>query len=289
MSDETNRDDRRDTDVVDRLLEELARGEALDAGAAGPRGPVRREYLELLGLMGAAVEPIEPPPAIKQRLMAEVGGSAVAAPVREPAREPVAEVVAMRQAPSSAPSSRWALPLAASLALALAGFSGYQTTQLAGQRRTIDELSQRLEEVEARTPAVAALRGQLAAMRDQLAMVTGRGVEICALRPMAGDAQLANSRGVLYVAADHQHWYLTIEGLVPCKQGRSYQLWFVPEDGGPVSAGTFDVGEGVRVELSSDTMPTATRAVTVTLEPAGGSQEPTGPAVLHGDEVMAVL
>lgn len=284
MSDEPSQGDHPDADLVERLFDELSRGEGLAAGASGPEGEVRREYLEIFGLVGAAVEPIEPPPAIRQRLLAEVAGRAdlnTAAPA--------APVVAMRPPPTPSSSRRWALPLAACLALVLAGFSGYQAAQLSGQRATIDQLSRRVEEVEARTPTVAAVQGQLAEMRDRMAMVTGRGVEICALRPMAVEASQANSRGVLYVAKDHQHWYLTIEGLTPCKQGRSYQLWFVPADGEPVSAGTFDVGEGVRVELSSDTMPHATRAVTVTLEPAGGSLEPTGPAVLHGDEVMAIL
>ena len=283
MNDEPTRDDHPDADVVERLLAELARGDGLGAGASWPEAEVRREYLELLGLVGTAVEPIEPHSALKERLLAEVTGSAVTAHAAEVAMRPVPT------APVGAPSRRWALPLAASLALALAGFSGYQAAQLAGQRATIDQLSHRLREVEARAPTVATVQGQLAEMQDRLAMVTGRGVEICALRPMAVEASQANSRGVLYVAKDHQRWYLTIEGLTPCKQGRSYQLWFMPEGGEPVSAGTFDVGEGVRVELSSDTMPTATRAVTVTLEPAGGSLEPTGPAVLHGDEVMAIL
>ena len=289
MSDESNRDDHPDADVLERLFEALERGEELDAGASGPEGRARRRYLEILGLVGAAVEPIEPPPAIKKRLLVEVAG--------QPAVAAEAPVVAMPARPSSPPSSppsrtpfrRWTLPLAASLAVAFAGFSGYQAAELAGQRVTIDQLSQRLEEVEARTPAVATLRGQLADMRSRLAFVTKRGVEICPLRPMAIESRQANSRGVLYVSADHQQWYLTLDGLVPCTQGRSYQLWFVPEGGEPVSAGTFDVGEGVRVELSADSMPAGTRAVTVTLEPAGGSQGPTGPAVLHGDEVMAVL
>ena len=278
MTDETTRDDQLEAEAVGRLLDELARDDALDAPAAGPR-----ESLELLGLLGASVEPIEPPPAIRERLLAEVGGGAI--------DEARAEVVALPPpaAASPGPPRRWALPLAASLAIALAGVAGYQAALLADQRATIGQLSERLEQVEARTPAVSALEGQLAAMRARMALITGRGVEICALKPMLAESRQANSRGVLYVAANHQHWYLTIDGLRPCEEGRSYQLWFVPEDGEPVSAGTFDVMEGVRVELSSESMPAATRAITITLEPAGGSERPTGPAVLHGDEVMAIL
>ena len=288
MSDETTRDDRRDAELVGRLLDELARGDGLAAGAGGAEAG-EREVLEIVGLLGAAVEPVAPPPAIRERLLAEVQGAAATAAATAPAAPVVAMPAPSAAPPATAPTRRWALPLAACLALALAGVSGYQAAQLAGQRATIEELARRLEEVEGRAPTVAAMRGELAQMRQRMSMITGRGVEICALRPMAVEAGLANSRGVLYVAPDHQHWYLTIEGLAPCQQGRSYQLWFVPADGRPVSAGIFDVGDGVRVELSSDTMPASTRAVTVTLEPAGGSPEPTGPAVLHGDEVRAIL
>lgn len=282
MTEETTRDDQRDSEVIERLLDEIARGEPFAGTTAEPEAAVRREYLEVLGLLGASTEPMEPPPAIRERLLAQVG-----APV-------TAGEVSTMPPPAPAPERpsalrRWALPLAASLAVALAGVSSYQATELAGQRATIEDLSRRLEQMESRTTAVEALRGELASMRGRLALITGRGVEICALKPTAKEPWLASSRGVLYVAADHQHWYLTLEGLMPSGAGESYQLWFVPASGRPVSAGTFDVGEGVRVELSSDTMPEGTRAVTVTLEPAGGSQQPTGPAVLHGDEVMAIL
>lgn len=281
MSDQPTREDHPDAEAVERLLDELARADE-PAAAAGPEPDASRVYRELAGLIGAAVEPIEPPPALRSRLLAAVGAAAAPAEVVTMPR-PAADAAAHR------PARRWALPLAASLALALAGFSGYQAAQMADQRATIERLSERLEEIEARTPTVAAMRAQLAEMKQRMEMITGRGVEICALRPMAAEAVLADSRGVLYVAPDHQHWYLTIEDLTPCSEGRAYQLWFVPADGEPVSAGIFDVSDGVRVELSSNRMPKATRAVTVTLEPAGGSPVPTGPAVLHGDEVMAVL
>ena len=303
MSDETIRDDAADA-VVERLLEELARGGELGAGAPGPEARLRREMVELFGLIGAAVEPVEPAPEIKARLLAVAGGSATAT---QPARPTAPRTAPIGPAPAAEPSRvvplrpsgvdarpaarrRWALPLAASLAAVLAAFSGYQAVQLAGQRATIDQLSLRLEDLETRTATVAELRSQLADARERMALITGRGVEICALRPMAAESRQANSRGVLYVASDHQHWYLTIEDLMPCGRDRSYQLWFIPAGGEPISAGVFDVGEGsVRVELSSNTMPATTREITVTLEPAGGSPEPTGPAVLHGDEVMAVL
>ncbi len=281
MKDDPTQESGSADEVLEDLLDDLERGQELARrDLAGYRGRLRREFVETLGLVGRSAPPAVPPPAIKQRLMAEARGAS--------APPAAAAVVPLARPAATASAGRWALPLAASLALALAGFSGWQFGQLSRQRATIGELSARLEEIEARTTQVQQVRGEMDELRSRLALVTQRGVEVCTLRPQP-EAPAADSRGVLFVSADHSSWYLTIDGLVPCKQGRSYQLWFVPEDGEPVSAGTFDVVAGVRVELSSDEMPAGTRAVTVTLEPAGGSESPTGPAVLHGDEVMAVL
>lgn len=93
---------------------------------------------------------------------------------------------------------------------------------------------------------------------------------------------------MLYVAADHQHWYLALHGLQPSQAGRRYQLWFL-SDRGPVSAGLFDAAAGAPVGLSSETMPSGTRAVSVTLELATGSRTPTGPQVLYGEGLVKML
>ena len=93
---------------------------------------------------------------------------------------------------------------------------------------------------------------------------------------------------MLYVSPDRKQWYLTIHGLEPCPEGRVYQAWFAAE-GGPVSAGTFEVVAGQPVELERHDMPQNTEAIFVTLEPQGGVTEPTGPRILYGDEAMLIL
>ncbi len=183
---------------------------------------------------------------------------------------------------------RWTLPLAASLTLLLLGLTGWQYVQLEEQRQTIDRLSSQLDETRVRMGLLAQYRDQVANFRSRLTLVTSPGVEVCTLKPVT-KAVAPDSWGVLFVAADHQHWYLKIDGLEPCSRGQSYQLWFVTEGGRSVSAGTFDPQPGVRVELSSETMPAGTKAVSITLEPAGGSETPSGPAVLYGDQVMQIL
>lgn len=68
---------------------------------------------------------------------------------------------------------------------------------------------------------------------------------------------------------------LLAEELPGAPEGHDYQVWFVHEDGRRVSAGLLprDDATGQEVLLEGD--PTGAVAVGITLEPAGGSPEPT--------------
>jgi anti-sigma-K factor RskA len=71
--------------------------------------------------------------------------------------------------------------------------------------------------------------------------------------------------------------------LPPAPQGRTYQLWGIPKDGAPVSLGTFDTsptGEGRHVITAPSGLTIAVGAVTE--EPAGGSPQPTTTPFLVG-------
>lgn len=66
--------------------------------------------------------------------------------------------------------------------------------------------------------------------------------------------------------------------------GRTYQLWLVPAEGNPISAGVFPVdvrGNGAVLLPPLPTGVTA-KAFAVTVEPVGGVPQPTGPKVLIG-------
>jgi hypothetical protein len=69
---------------------------------------------------------------------------------------------------------------------------------------------------------------------------------------------------------------------LPAREGAAYQLWLVTA-GAPVSAGLVTPDSAGRVTLATDTPPRVPRPVIgarLTLEPAGGSQAPTGATVL---------
>jgi anti-sigma-K factor RskA len=271
-------------DLFDRLNTILIpQMEPEDAQAA----LLQREAIEVIGLLPYQLEEQPPSAATRERLMAAVRGEdvdQVGVPVAAP---PLGgKVVSISQRTWQ---SRF-LPLAAALIIALLGaFLWQQFAQLQDQQQTIDRLASQLSETNMQATQLTQYQEELETMQAQLALVTSQGVEVCALKPRYAAAAETNARGTLFVASDHQHWYLRIDDLEPCPLGRSYQLWFVTEDGTAVDGGVLQIEHGVELEVTSDSMPQGTVEVSITLEPAGGSTAPSGPLVLHGNEVMRLL
>jgi anti-sigma-K factor RskA len=71
--------------------------------------------------------------------------------------------------------------------------------------------------------------------------------------------------------------------LPPLPAEKAYQMWLVPANGVPISAGVFK-SEDSASRLLTAQVPAATKpqAFAVTIEPAGGVPQPTGPKVLLG-------
>lgn len=266
------------------LLGDLEGGEresidAFERLEAAEREHLRRLDVELLGSLPLALEPVEPRSGAKAALLAAATGATEGG---------VAEFVRPDET-ASARRRAWLLPMAATLTAISLGLAGFLFGQLQGEKRAVARLRSELAQARSAAVEAASMREDMREAKRQLALVGTRGVEVCALRPRDGEAEAEGGGpwGVLYVAPDHQHWYLAVRGLEPTPEGQAYQLWFVA-DGGPVSAGTFSVEPGGPVELSSESMPEGTSAVMVTLEAIGGAPEPQGVEVLFGDGSTAV-
>jgi hypothetical protein len=287
-------------------------GDAGDAGDAAEAETLARLYHEVLGLLPAALPPAAVPPGVKERLMAAVLGAAAGSPPAGvgppaafgaagsgapapfpprigPVSPPVSEV-----SPIAGPrrARRWPVALAAALILALLGTCGWlvlglrqQGATIAGMARQRDEARQHAGEAESR---LARLTAEVESMRDRVAVVASPGVEACALKPVTPEMTAAHAHGMLFVAADHQHGYLSLRGLPPAGGNRVYQLWFVA-DQGPVSGGTFTAEPGKPWELSAEHMPAGTKAVRVTLENGAGALAPSGPDVLRNADTLHAI
>ena len=65
--------------------------------------------------------------------------------------------------------------------------------------------------------------------------MTSPAVLVSPMRPVVRPGQpplQPDARGVLFVAADHQHWYMSLQGLQPVPAGQVYKLWFVADRAG---------------------------------------------------------
>jgi hypothetical protein len=231
-----------------------------------------------------------PAPAASPRATDPSGplvGVAPAARRPEPTRRPTPAV------PIRPPVRRtWpALAALAAAVIALGGTSVFLWRELGQAREQLQRQAadrQALESRVAELEEVATATAELAALEEQLALVTAPTTELCPMMPPGRGAVAPDARGLLYVAADHQHWYLRALGLEPPGEGRVYHLWFVVGDT-PVSAGSFRL-EGDEAVLTSPTMPEGTRAAVVTVEPeAGLGERPSGPVVLYGSELARLL
>jgi hypothetical protein len=264
--------------LVRELLDELGglEREAIDGWSAldpGEQGRLERLDVELLGMLPQALEPVLPSAASRAALL-------------EAARRQAGRAVgALPRTTAPVPGSRWTLALAAGLAAAALGVAGLLSVRLRDQSAALAQLEAEVGLLRQQTAALAASERSA---RDQLALVGAPGTAVCSLRQREASPLGGEPSGVLYVAADHQHWYIALHGLRPCPQGRVYQLWFQSE-GGWHSAGTFRVEADRAIELSSPTMPEGTRAVRVTLEAPGGAAFPAGPEILFGEQPMTVL
>jgi anti-sigma-K factor RskA len=77
---------------------------------------------------------------------------------------------------------------------------------------------------------------------------------------------------------------LILNGLASLPADQTYELWLIPSDGDPVSAGLVQVtADGTTVsQIPMPSQPQEFAAVGLSIEPAGGSPQPTGPIVLLG-------
>jgi len=206
-----------------------------------------------MALLALAAPPESVPSGAKERLLRRVHGEAQKTPkVAVPA------------------FLRWLTPALALAALALF----IVAVELKTENRVLLEKKTELQ--------ADASRLQQEAEREQsvLDLITASDTVKVTLvsgtaRPMPeGRAFYHPRKGLLFYASN----------LPALPSDRTYQLWLVPAQGNPISAGVFQVdalGNG-QILLPKLPLDVTAKAFAVTLEPAGGVPQPTGAKVLVG-------
>jgi anti-sigma-K factor RskA len=224
----------------------------------------------------AASAPDEgPSPAVRERLMARVGGAA--APV---AAERVDAPTGRPAAPASSwtPRAGW---LAAAAALLLSGYLTWDGLRLRDRVATLSaELAEARALVAASETRIADLRR--AADRGTSAMAVLTAPDLARVN-LAGQPEAPEARAVAYWSRA-RGMVFNASKLPPPPPGKTYQVWVVTADPTPISAGLIEPDINGQVDVVFATPPDIPQpvAVAVTLEPAGGVPSPTGAKYLVG-------
>jgi anti-sigma-K factor RskA len=232
---------------------------AIDSHVSSCAGCARKlaEARGRMALLALAAPRVEPSPVVKQRLMQLVHSGGPAVP---------RYVVPGR--PSGFFGRWWAailIPATAVLALATLGLwneNRLLDRQLASLHASIQQQQDQLTETRAVAEVVA----------DPATVIVPLAQQVGAPQGSARVIYNARLRTVMYSGQ-----------IEPAPAGKSYQLWLVPTQGNPISAGVFNPvrGQADRITMKVPAGVSA-KAFAVTLEPAGGTTQPTGPKVLVG-------
>lgn len=234
-----------------------------------------------IATLALAAERIEPSPQVKERLLRQLHGAGGAggfgaAAAGEGVSASHARTIAM---PPSVDGAReragaerpgqwvnWVLATAAAALLVLSSLLWKQSDHLQG-------------DVEKLRAEVQTLHKQLDYQRRVADVMEGPNVLNVALRPMPG-----MPKGDAMVHYNAVKGKLVYDGWIePAPSDKSYQLWVVPMDGSPISVGVFNpVTEDHASWIASVPEGVQAKAFAITMEPAGGQDQPTGPQILVG-------
>jgi anti-sigma-K factor RskA len=128
---------------------------------------------------------------------------------------------------------------------------------------------------------VSQLESQLTQQRVRFAMVTSPQVRVVNL---AGQGANSNASGRIFWDQSRRRWLFYASNLPPVSSDKSYQLWFVPSAGNPVSASVFNTDRNgtAEVDIPVPQNVDQLKAAAVTTEPAGGLPQPSGSFALLG-------
>lgn len=228
--------------------------------AANPDARARlEEMMRVSSILPQSIEPVDPPPALKKSLIDRVNADARP---RRPAFNLSQLITAFWPRPSAGLSPAIAL-LSLVLLIAVGGWAITLNNEVARLREE-----------------TAALRRELNDQRKMLAQIAAPGARLINI---SGTEHQPDAHGQFIARADGSSAVLTVTGLAPLEPGQVYQLWLVRGDT-PVSAGIFEVDEDgwAVLQVTADVSPGSFNAIGVSIEPAGGSQLPTGDRVMLG-------
>ncbi len=247
------------------------------------------DFEEVAGLLGLASSDSNPPEYLRDMLALRIKNEEVRqsdlkpkVSTETPAVAPVAKVESIEDRIKRKPS-RGVLPwaIAALLLIGLTVSLILWRTERRSFELTIAQMGRTSEEIRAER---AELDEELAKKNVELSEIStvldSPRLRVLALKGQAGVAE--SSSGKIYWDEQANKWIVSAK-LPPAPEGKVYQLWFVtPEE--KISAGLIETDSSGKGFALVDGPGDASRlaAAAITLEPAGGSDQPTSPIYMLG-------
>jgi anti-sigma-K factor RskA len=246
------------------------------------------QFDQVVGVLGTAAVPVGPPGYLRDLLAVRIEREASEAPPASASVLPFPEkagAIHRKPAPKPSPFTRVLLPWAAAAALLIAFAYTFTTwrTERQSLRAALDQektqSSVTLDEntnLKHQLAKEGAVSAELAQINSVLSSPQWRII------PLAGQEPAPDSSAKVYWDVQGNRWVVTAD-LPPAPDGKVYQVWFVTPTA-KISAGLISpnkTGHGFTVvRFPSNVAPLA--AAAITLEPEGGSKQPTMPIYALG-------
>lgn len=220
-----------------------------------------REYLQTAAMLPYSLDPVQPPPEVKQAILETISAENVQSFPTE----------ARRMSPV------WWLATAATFFLALFLWSELRVRAVRERLNELETARMHLDSEKARA------RGQaekLQAQLDAMAAASTRAIEL------SGQEAKPDASARVFLDAPNRRAFVFFNGLPQNTEDQSYQLWIIRSDKpAPESAGVFNVSPSGEARISVENLPldTEIKAFAVTLEPRGGVPAPTSTPILVGN------
>jgi anti-sigma-K factor RskA len=231
--------------------------EANALGAHLPTCPdcrrARDEYGEAASLLGRDLDPVVPPPGVRERIFAAIDS------------DTPANVIDARDRFNS---SRWWMA-AAVVFLAL---WGWRELSVRVTREKIHTTEAEVRRLAGQNQLLAARNEKLSA---EMASLASRDTRTIAL---TGQQVSPSASAKVFLEPQQRRAVVFFYNLPANASDKSYQLWILRGDQPkPQSAGVFDVTKSGAASISIENLPLATeiKGLAVTLEPKGGVEQPT--------------
>ena len=211
-------------------------------------------------MLGRAVEPVAPPPAARNKLLATLGNRPADLPIRLHRRNPIIPI------------------LAGAVASIVVGIICWMASSTVASTPLKQQMVILEKDIEARDRE---LERREIRLRTLESLVQARNLEMyrlaSELQPQAG--------GRVFVTPATGKWHVVFFDLHPPGEGKQYQLWFLTADSKAIPSTAFDVDKnGVATVIV--TVPKDAGSITaaaITDEPTGGSPTPSGKIQLVGN------